>query len=118
MQHLGEIDDSGSLTADQVMIDTMKAVSSISMDLQKIFKTGGVKIHYQNADPPSGRFQSIGEFNKQWSTLRFGGPSRLGGAIQSLWSETVNDSLTFVKPRIFYVFTDGDVCKSFCSPWV
>lgn len=79
------------------------------MDLQRIFGSGGVQMHFLNADAPSGPLGSINEFNQHWSTLRFGGPSRLGGAIQSLWSMTLNDSSTFVKPRVFYVFTDGDV---------
>ena len=91
------------------IIDTMKTTSSVCVDLQNMFETGGIQIHYLNDEDPQRRFYQSDEFNTELGKLRFGGASRLGDTTRKVWTSIISNPSTFLKPCIFYIFTDGDV---------
>jgi hypothetical protein len=94
------------------MIYTMKTTSSVCVDLQNMFETSGIQLHYLNGEDPQRRFHKFNDFNVELDKIRFGGASRLGDTTRKVWMSIISNPSTFIKPCIFYIFTDGDVCVS------
>jgi hypothetical protein len=102
------LDDSGSIkegkkSASQPML------SKLLFGLQLIFKNGGIRLHYIHGDDPTDVLKTRANLESQLQGIKYGGPSKLGTTVkQKIWSKIISSS-DFVKPRLVYLLTDGEV---------